>query len=250
MTRLPNPFLGITTTVTTTTTTVELAPQGVKAGFNGTLVAVVIDESGSMSPHVKATLDGFNEYINGQRKAEGSCQVKVNKFEGGNVVDLWGFRDLAKVPTITEEHYRPSGGTNLLDAVGQTITEIDTHLQKFEEKDRPAVLVLIMTDGQENQSRKYSKEAIASMVKDREALDWGFTFMGANIDAFAVGASFGMRAANTMNYSTHATADTFAAAAASTVRYRSAKMAGFSTEAIYSTDMFTADERTKASGDK
>ena len=56
MARLPNPFPGISTTTVTTTTTQKKFGKGVAAGYNGTLVAFIMDESGSMASHWDATM--------------------------------------------------------------------------------------------------------------------------------------------------------------------------------------------------
>jgi hypothetical protein len=80
------------------------------------------------------------------------------------------------------------------------------------------------------------------MVKAAEKSDWTFTFLGANIDSFAVGSTFGMTAKNTVNYSTNNMTETMSAVSASTSRMRSAKFAGTSTEAIYNAGLYTDTE--------
>lgn len=67
--------------------------------------------------------------------------------------------------------------------------------------------------------------------------------MGANIDSFSVGSAFGMNAMNTVNYSTANMAGTMAALSATTTRMRSAKMAGADTQTVYSSVMFTEQEK-------
>ena len=67
--------------------------------------------------------------------------------------------------------------------------------------------------------------------------------MGANIDSFSVGSSFGMNASNSVNYSTSNMAGTYASLGATTTRMRSAKMAGTSTAEIYATAMFSEEEK-------
>jgi uncharacterized protein YegL len=244
MAQLPNPFPGQPTTSTQKTNNVS----GTKAGFNGTLIAVVLDESGSMMSCYDQTITGFNEFVDGQRAASGNAYLKVNKFEGGNVVDLWGVKDVNTTPPMSSELYRPMGGTNLYDAIGKTINEVDAHLASMKEKDRPSVMILIMTDGAENQSREYTNKAIKKMVKDREACDWAFSFIGANIDAMAVGSTFGMSSANTMQYDTSNTAATFSSLSSSATRYRNAKSAGASTHALYSAGLYTDEERKNSGG--
>ncbi len=62
-----------------------------------------------------------------------------------------------------------------------------------------------MTDGEENRSEKFvgieGRNKIASMVKHQtEKYSWSIVFIGAQIDAFAVGAEYGIAFTNTINY--------------------------------------------------
>lgn len=244
-TKLPNPFPGDKKTTTETTT-----KSSYYAGNNGTLIAFVMDESGSMQNCMNETIEGFNEFINGQKQTEGACFVKVNKFEGANVVDLWGTKDINLIPEMSSALYQPKGMTNLNDAIGQTVCEIDKHLAGLPEADRPAVLVVIMTDGHENMSREYTTDGVKALIKDREKNEWAFTFLGADIDAFSASANYGMSQGQTMQYSKGAVHDAFASMSASTTRLRSAKSRGVSTEALYSAGLYTDEERTSSNGGK
>jgi len=249
MAKLPNPFPRIsTTTVTTTKTKNEKITNGVSAGYNGTLIAFVLDESGSMNNAWDSTIEGFNGFVSGQKKTEGEAKLMVNKFEGGNIVDLWGMKDINSAPPLSVDNYRPSGGTNLNDAIGQTIEEIDAHLKTMKKKERPAVMIVIMTDGYENQSRNYKTEEIKELIKLREKKDWGFTFIGADVDAFAASSNYGMNANNTMQYSKRSTSEAFASMSASTTRFRLAKSIGMDTQGYYASGVFTDEERNKSNG--
>ena len=61
------------------------------------------------------------------------------------------------------------------------------------------------TDGEENSSKEFAgepgRERLAAMVKAQtDIYKWSFIFMGANIDAKAVGASIGVASARSLNY--------------------------------------------------
>lgn len=249
---LPNPFpAGITTSVkvqTTTTTTTTLPKYKFKkAGTAGTLIAVVLDESGSMASCWDATIAGFNEYVQGQTAATqaGAAYLTLNKFEGGRIKNVYNDRPISEVPNLDKTTYTPAGGTNLLDAIGHTINQVNAALETRKKKDRPGVIIIITTDGEENCSNKYNNEMIKAMVKAAEKADWSFVFMGANIDSFSVGSAFGMNASNSVNYTTANMSGTMASLSATTVRMRSAKMAGMDTQDVYATSMFTDEERAK-----
>ena len=251
MSTLPNPFpgLGLTQQTVVTTTVAPTTPKYKfkKAGTKGNLIAVVLDESGSMNSCYDSTIAGFNEFVQGQRAAEnaGDATLTLNKFDAPHIKTVYENLALGEVPALDKNSYRPNGGTNLLDCIGYTIEQVNATLEKNKKKDRPGVIVLIMTDGEENQSRKYNNEQIKAMVAAAEKADWSFVFLGANIDAFSVGSSFGMNVMNSVNYSTANMAATMKTLGATTVRMRRAKMAGLDTQAVYASASMTAEERDR-----
>jgi hypothetical protein len=58
-----------------------------------------------------------------------------------------------------------------------------------------------MTDGEENASHEFRRDQIKQLVEKREREDrWVFSFLGANVDAFAEAGSLGMSAAAASPY--------------------------------------------------
>jgi hypothetical protein len=111
--------------------------------------------------------------------------------------------NLKEVNPITRKEYFTMGSTALLDAVGKTINSIGAKLSAMREEDRPSkVIVLIITDGEENSSVEFSKEQIKQMVETQQNVyNWKFLFFGANIDSFAAASSIGIPSKFTVNYS-------------------------------------------------
>jgi hypothetical protein len=221
------------------------------AGNNGTLIAVILDESGSMGSCRDATISGFNEFVQGQRAATGAGEAYLSliKFDAPQIKTVYENVNVQEVAPLSHATYTPNGGTNLMDAIGQTLSRINQLLSVHAEADRPGVLVVIITDGAENASRVYSGEQIKSMVKTAEASDWTFTFLGANVDAFHMGSTFGMNASNTINYATTSMAATMGVLNEAAVKVRSAKMAGVHTQALYASNtMYSDSDRTKTMG--
>lgn len=248
MTILPNPFPGVQvkTNVQVTTSPITSSYKFKKAGKNGTLITVILDESGSMNFCWDPTIAGFNEFVNGQKNADssaGEASLTLIKFDAPNISTQYTNRPLSEVPALSRDNYRPNGGTNLLDAIGTAINNVNVELSKYKKKNRPGVIIVIMTDGGENSSRSFNSSAIKEMVKAAEESDWTFTFLGANIDSFAVGSTFGMNVQNTVNYSTNNMGATMSSLSASTTRMRSAKMSGMNTADIYSSGLYTDQER-------
>jgi hypothetical protein len=244
---LPNPFpAGIKATVTTTITKTPKY-KFKKAGTNGNIIAVVLDESGSMNVCRDTTIAGFNEFVQAQSAADnaGAAYLTLNKFEGGNIRTVFADRNLTEVPKLDHSSYTPAGGTNLLDAIGHTIEQVNDSLDLLKKNDRPGVIILIMTDGEENCSQRYNNDMVKAMVVAAEKSDWSFVFLGANIDAFSVGSTFGMSALNSVNYSTANMAGTMAATSTMTTNMRSAKMAGLDTRAVYASTTMSAEDRER-----
>ena len=77
------------------------------------------------------------------------------------------------------------GGTALLDAIGCTMEKIcAVQKQTVEDYRAEKVLFVIITDGEENSSRKYSVAQIKERIEhQKEKHGWEFVFFGANMDA-------------------------------------------------------------------
>jgi hypothetical protein len=138
-----------------------------------------------------------------------------------------------------------------MDAVGYTLNRINTFLNSLAAQERPGVLIQIITDGEENASRNYHGETIRAMVRRAETEgDWTFQFLGANVDAFAMGASLGMNAANSAAYNTASMAATMDVIMENTRAVRSAKVKGVSTADLYASGVFYSDvDRARMKGE-
>ncbi len=173
-----------------------------------TVINVVIDMSGSMCGITDDTIGGFNSFIDEQRKVEGDVLVSLVLFdsEGG-----WGLQSktrlvrpytalpLEEVPLLTRDVYCPSGGTPLRDAIGSNVHDTDDVLSRVKTKN-PDVFNLIITDGGENTSSRFTSVDIKEMIQGRENLGWTFIYMGANQDSWAETQQYGFQQGNVMNY--------------------------------------------------
>jgi len=198
-------------------------PKAKSPSSKETLVAFVLDKSGSMSSVRQATISGFNEYVGTLRKDKKSKYAMSFTLFDTNVEKRHVNEPLSSVENLTEVNYRPDGMTALYDAAMQTITETE----KVAKKGQP-VLCVIMTDGEENSSKEYTEKDLKAKTGELEKKGWTFVFLGANQDAWAVGQKFGMSQANVANYhSTVAgTRGAFAAVAMNTVAYSAGGGAG------------------------
>ena len=165
-----------------------------------TEIIVITDRSGSMDEVKADTIGGFNTFLKGQQELkEGRCLLTYCQFDTVYEV-VHEALPIEEMKPLDEKTFVPRGGTALLDAVGKTIDEVGARLAKIPEAKRPGnVVVVIMTDGEENSSSdKYKNGKLKEMVKRQAAdYDWTFIFLGQNIDAFAEGDAIGFSNQNT-----------------------------------------------------
>lgn len=193
---------------------------------NFTSINVIIDKSGSMQHLTHDTIGSFNSFLKDQKAVPGEAAFTLCTFNEDYRL-VHDFVKLVGVPDLDATTYAPEGGTALLDAMGTTIDSVGRKLAAMPEEERPSkVIFLVITDGHENSSHRYSAEQIKSMVEhQKDVYSWEFVFMGANIDAIAAGTNLGISMQNTMNYTSDSrgTADLYGTISESMTSYRSSK---------------------------
>lgn len=184
-------------------------------------ITFVLDETGSMYPTSEQTIAGFNTYVRELRTSETPMRMTLVKFNSTHVETLFADMDVQKVPDLTSHTYTPAALTPLLDAVGNAITNADGKVAKLKKakKATPRMLVVVLTDGYENASQEYTQEQIASMIKDRQAKDWTFVFMGADQNAWSNSQQYNFNQGNTISYASSNTTEAYAVAAVATRAY-------------------------------
>lgn len=164
-----------------------------------TVIAGVLDRSGSIA-RIKTDVEGgLKTFIEGQQALPGRCDFMLAQFDDVYeiVVPFQPIENVnSAVPVV------PRASTALLDAIGRTISELGTRLDAMPENERPGhVIVPIITDGLENASREYKRAQINDMIThQREKYGWEFIFLAANQDAIAVGASYGVPAGSSLTF--------------------------------------------------
>lgn len=142
-------------------------------------VCFVIDESGSMSGTEGDVIGGFKKVIDEQKAiSAGTCSVSYFKFSTG-VEEVFIGKDVNEVEYL-DGKYSPNGLTALFDGVGTAIDKVGKWLNDMKEEDRPEKnLIVIMTDGGENNSKEYSASKVKEMIKHQEEkYNWTFVYMG------------------------------------------------------------------------
>jgi len=164
-------------------------------------ITIVLDRSGSMQSIKKETIDGFNGFISSQLKNEINASITLVQFDHEYEV-LYEDVKLKNVNELSDEMYVPRGMTALLDAIGKTIKLSSDRYENTKKGTRPdKMLIVIITDGQENNSTKYSRKKIFRKIKKmEEKYKWEFIFLGANQDAISEASNYGIVAKRAMTF--------------------------------------------------
>jgi Mg-chelatase subunit ChlD len=194
-------------------------------------IVVVLDRSGSMDTAKSDHEGGLNSFIRDQQKLDGEVKFTLVQFDSINPFDV--VYDRSDIRDVKDFELIPRGGTPLIEAVNRSIVHISDKL-KTETVKPEQVVFMIITDGEENQSkREFTKTALKNLIEDKTKQEWQFLFLGANIDAFGEAGSLGIKACNAVNFNNFAPE-----AVAATYSIMSSKMG--TSRSMYSKGMNTA----------
>lgn len=160
---------------------------------NKALIVVILDRSGSMQSIKDDMIGGFKHFIDEQKALPGTCEVSLYQFDDQYGV-VYEQKPIKDTPALVLE---PRGYTALWDALGRTIVNVGIQLSKLSEDQRPgAMVVLIITDGQENASHEFTADRVRDMVKVQETdYKWKFAYLGAAASSFTDAQQLGIKAA-------------------------------------------------------
>jgi Mg-chelatase subunit ChlD len=156
----------------------------------------LLDRSGSMESCWDDTIGGFNSFLSDQAALGGKLSLIQFDHE---ICKSYLEQDLKHVKPLTRETFKPRGSTALLDAIGSTIKEWSG----------PQPTLIILTDGAENASTKFTKAHVKDLVEQKQKEGWTVMYLGANQDAFAEAGAMGIAPATTMNYDARRTPEAF-----------------------------------------
>ena len=167
-----------------------------KSGLS--LNVMIIDASSSMSPRRTEVISSVNEAIKKHRETEGEALISIYQFNH-QVKNVLDFKNVNDVADFT---YECGGMTAMYDGIGVAIDEIGKKLSEIPESLRPELIqVMIITDGEENSSSKYSASKIKEMIEHQTSkYSWIFTYLGSNQDAITTGSVIGIGAMYCANY--------------------------------------------------
>ncbi len=157
-----------------------------------TELVFILDRSGSMSGLESDTIGGFNSFVEKQKEVDGECLVSTVLFNQKSIV-IHDRVSLKEIEKMTRNDYLASGTTALIDAMGDAIHHIRNVHRYIRKEDVPEqTIFIIITDGLENASTRYSSDEVKKMVSAQKEEGWEFLFLGANIDAVETAKRYGI----------------------------------------------------------
>jgi hypothetical protein len=186
-----------------------------------TTIVMVLDRSGSMSSCREATITAVNKYL---KDSKADATLKDADFElvifDTQSIDTIRDGKIADATELTAADFEPRSGTPLLDAIGRGVGKIDA---KLAASNGEKAILVVVTDGQENRSRKHTYESIEALIADRQEKGWLILFLGAGLASAQQGIRMGIRSANVANIGLDEVAlgETMAAMSMTNARYAS-----------------------------
>lgn len=209
----------------------------------------VLDRSGSMSSIADDVIGGFNRFIDEQKEQPGKCRLTLVQFDSQGPHEI--VHDAVKIadaPHLSRATFQPRASTPLLDAEGWTINRAIEREQERAAagKKAEAVLFVTYTDGMENASREWTKQALSAAKTAAEERGWTFTYLGCGHDAYGQSASIGTRAAAVQSFAgdSQGVGASYSSLSNATKGLRSKALRGrrVSSEALYAETGKTAEE--------
>ena len=167
------------------------------------LVGIVLDRSASMDSIKNETIGGTNEQFSALRDSDDAANTHVAFFSFNEKVTPIFKNDngtpklvpCSDLEDISAADYFPSGMTAMYDAVGDAIDFFVAEAKKVDD-----VLIVVISDGAENKSKRFTSEQISGQVKELQDSGWNFTYIGANQDLTQVQAQLGIPIGNMLQF--------------------------------------------------
>lgn len=186
-----------------------------------TIIEFLLDETGSMASCKRETVAGFNDFLSEQRAQHGTCLLTLTKFDTSGQKTPYMDIDVNMTPNMLEDWFIPGGGTNLRDTIGSRLLSLKQRLATWSVK--PNVLIVVMTDGDDNASRTHSEQNIQSAIQSYMNEGWTFVYLGADQNALSTGNRLGFPEGNIKSFASSQMRETMQTLAAATTTYRASR---------------------------
>lgn len=155
---------------------------------------ILLDRSGSMSDRWTEALSSINAYVKNLTKTIPNAEVTLAVFDhhAGLQFDVIRTQKASDWVVVSDKDASPRGGTPLFDSIGRIIS-------LAEEGNSDKTVIVVMTDGHENNSTEVTKAQAKARIDKVKAKDWEVIFLGADFNAFAEAGSVGVTYDKTIN---------------------------------------------------
>jgi hypothetical protein len=148
-------------------------------------IIVILDKSGSMERNSQRVIDGFNEFLQTQKRIVDDTTFTLTTFSD-TLQTVFHNIPVADVVPLTPAGYTTDGMTALHDAIGSALTTYAGN---------PRTLVVIITDGEENSSSDYTSESVERLVQTRTTEGWKFIYLCTDLRTARAGSALGLSSA-------------------------------------------------------
>jgi len=134
---------------------------------------IILDESGSMGAIKDSTISGFNEVVQTIKGIEKQFPeqkhfISFVTFNGLGIKTKLEKHPVLDLMQINKNTYKPDSLTPLYDAIGFSVLKLRMDIAGVEKAN---VLVTILTDGEENDSKEFSGAQVKKIIDEQK--HWG-----------------------------------------------------------------------------
>jgi len=172
-----------------------------------THITIILDRTGSMEAIRSDTIGGFNSFLKQQQQEPGDVTMTLVQFDAQDPYEvIHDCRPIREIPELNEKTYVPRAATPLFDAMGRGINHLQQTLDSMSEGNVPEkVVIVVITDGQENSSREFNKKQVTAMINEKqEKAGWKFVFLSADLSAMEDAMASGFAASSSLLFDKNA----------------------------------------------
>ena len=169
---------------------------------------ILLDRSGSMASMAEQVVAGFNRLLAEQLADGPDARMSLIQFDDDDPHEVIADTvPLLEIVPLTQRVFQPRGMTPLLDATGRLIARAAGRAADLAATGQPVerIVVVTITDGEENASREYTRRQVVDLVRAKEAEGWTFVFLGAGLDAYSEADGLGYDARSVQSFAADGT---------------------------------------------
>lgn len=149
-------------------------------------ITLVVDRSGSMASTRVEAEAGIKKFFDDQAKLD-DIDLTVSLYQFDNSFEA--VYENTPIKDVETYELVPRSLTALYDAVGYGIERTDASVKTAEPG---KVVLVVVTDGEENASQEHSYGSVTDLVNKRKSGGWEIIFLASSLESVDVGRKAGM----------------------------------------------------------